>query len=307
MKILLAGGTGFIGSALLKRLADEKESVILLTRRPEAAQALSMPSVEVEEWDGKTTGTWARRVEEVDGVMNLSGESIGAKRWTAVRKDLILRSRLESTRAIVSAISLARKKPKVLINASAVGYYGAVERGEVDESFPRGRDFLADTCGQWENEALRAEAFGVRVVLIRTGIVLDKNAGALKKFLLPFRLFVGGPLGSGRQWFPWIHLDDVVGAILFALRSGALSGPVNLAAPQPVTMREFCSALAKVLRRPSWAPVPPLILRIVLGEMAGMVLTGQCVVPRKLQEAGYNFRYPRLDEALASILRKGKL
>lgn len=304
MKILLSGGTGFIGRALLKRLVEEKHRVILLTRRPALVKYLARDLVEVELWDGKTSGPWANRIEEVDGVVNLAGESIGAKRWTSTRKQLIVMSRIEPTKAIVTAIAIAKKKLSVLVNSSAVGYYGSVESGDVIESHPRGNDFLADLCERWEQEARAAENLGLRVVMFRNGIVLEKDGGALEKFLLPFKLFVGGPLGSGEQWLPWVHRDDAVDAIIFALQNPSLSGPVNLAAPDTATMKEFCSALGRAMGRPSWAPVPAFLLRAILGEMAGMVLTGQRVVPKKLVEAGFKFRYPKLDEALRAVLKK---
>ncbi len=304
MNILVTGGTGFLGRALLKRLLEEKHSVVLLTRHPDAVKDLGGDSIEIEQWDGKTTDPWLHRVEGVDGVVNLAGESIGAKRWTEARKASLVGSRIDATRAIIAAISRAKKKPRVLVNASAVGYYGDVKSGDVTETYPRGSDFLPGLCDQWEKEAGRAEGLGVRVVIFRIGIVLEKDGGALQRLMLPFKLFVGGPLGSGQQWFPWVHRDDVVDAILFALNNLNLSGAYNLATPDPVTMREFSTALGRAMRRPSWAPVPAFVLRAMLGEMSGTVLTGQRVVPRKLQEAGFSFRYPKLDGALAAILRR---
>jgi len=304
MNIVVSGGTGFIGNALLKRLVESGHRVTLLTRNPDAVKHPPGGRVDVERWDGKTAGSWAQCVDGADAVMNMAGEPIAAKRWTDTQKTRILNSRLDATRAIVAAIQKAEQKPSVLVNASAVGYYGHVESGDVTESHPKGVDFLADTCARWEEEVTKAEPLGVRVVRLRTGIVLEKDGGALKKMLLPFKLFVGGSLGSGHQWFPWVHRDDVVGIILFVLEHADLSGPVNVAAPEPVTMKQFCKALGAVMGRPSWAPVPAFVLRVTLGEMSDMLLTGQRVVPQKLQEAGYSFRYPRLDEALAAIVGK---
>ncbi len=305
MKILVAGGTGFIGRALLKQLSEAKHHVTLISRNTEAGKSFAGERIRTEYWDGKTAGPWTHQVEGADAIINLAGESIGSGRWRVARKALILDSRISATKAMVAAMAQANKKPSVLVNISAVGYYGNVESGDVTESHPRGNDFLADVCGQWEHEAIAAEALGVRVVLPRNGVVLEKDGGALKRMLLPFRFFVGGPLGSGLQWFPWVHRDDVIGAILFALENRNLSGPLNIAAPDPVTMREFCKALGKAMGRPSWAPVPALVLKIVLGEMSQMVLTGQRVVPKKLQTSGYKFKYPKLDEALAAILSSG--
>jgi uncharacterized protein (TIGR01777 family) len=191
----------------------------------------------------------------------------------------------------------------VLINASAVGYYGNVPEGAVTEINPRGAGFLADVCGQWEDEAMKAQAFGVRVVLLRTGIVLDKNGGALKKFLLPFRFFVGGPLGNGRQWFPWIHVQDEVNAILFAMEHEQIIGPVNLTAPHSVRMSEFCKVLGKVLRRPSWFSVPGFILKIALGDMAEpLLLDGQKAIPKKLLDARFQFQFQNIEDALREMI-----
>ena len=304
MKIVLTGGTGFIGSALLKRLEREKHNVVLLSRNPDTVVHFKTNFVEIDRWDGKSVGRWAEHVDGAEAVINLAGEPLAAKRWTEIQKARIVSSRVDGAKAIVAAIAGAQKKPSVLVNASAVGYYGNVESGDVTETHARGTDFLAQTCARWEEAARAAEEHGVRVVLLRTGIVLGKDGGALKKMLLPFKLFVGGSLGSGRQWFPWVHRDDVVSAILFALEKVALSGPVNVASPESVTMKEFCKRLGRVMRRPSWAPVPAFVLQIVLGEMSAVVLTGQRVVPGKLEAAGYNFQYPKLDGALEDILRK---
>ncbi len=304
MKIVVAGGSGFLGKALLKKLIEANHSVALLSRNPRAAQSNVPSSVQVEQWDAKSVGNWAQRIDGADAVINLTGESIGGKRWTAKQKEMILSSRIDSTRAVVEAIRQATLKPKLLINQSAVGYYGNVEVGNVTEDHPRGTDFLGEVASRWEVEARKAESLGVRVVTPRTGIVLDKNGGALQKLLLPFNLFIGGPLGSGRQWFPWIHLEDEINAFLFALENPKLSGPVNLAAPESVTMKQFCTALGKAMHRPSWAPVPGFVLKILLGEMAGpLLLGGQKVVPEKLSEAGYKFRFPKLEEALSDILK----
>ncbi len=304
MKIVLAGATGFIGQRLIKKLGESGHSLVLLSRNSSEARRHYGSTLQVELWDAKTQGAWAHHLDGADAVINLAGESIAGKRWSQTQKDKILASRVDATNAIVEALSKTNKKPQVLVNASAVGYYGDVPQADVTEHYPQGNDFLAETCGRWEQAALQAEQFGVRVVCIRTGIVLDKNGGALKKLLPPFNFFVGGPLGSGRQWFPWIHIEDEIGAILFALENKNIVGPLNLAAPESVTMRQFCSALGKTMYRPSWAPVPGLVLKIALGEMAGpLLLNGQRVVPKKLSEAGYAFRFPQLDAALKDVLR----
>lgn len=298
MKIVLAGATGFIGERLVRRLREEGHALTILTRQ----RRENKEGVSYARWDGKTVEEWATSIDGSDAIINLAGEPIAAKRWSKSRKDLILSSRVNATKAIVEAIAKATKKPEVLLNASAVGFYGDVKEGEVTESHPPSSDFLGTTCAKWEEAARKAEASGVRVVRFRTGIVLEKNGGALKKLLLPFNLFVGGPLGTGRQWFPWIHIDDEIGAIVFALTNKSLSGPVNLAAPEPATMHGFCKALGRAVGRPSWAPVPGFVLQIVLGEMSTMLLGGQKIIPKKLLEAGYKFQFPQLDMALRQVV-----
>ena len=304
MTIVITGGTGFIGSGVVQRLCEEGHRIILLTRNPKAVQHLTSQSLMVEQWDAKTVGMWASRVDGADAVINLAGEPIGEKRWSPLQKARIVESRIDATRAIVDAITHAKVKPQVLVSASGVGYYGDVENEDVTESYPKGEGFLSDTCNQWEREAQAAETFRVRVVMPRFGVVLEKNGGALKKLLFPFKLFAGGPLGSGKQWFPWVHRDDVVEILLFALKNPGLFGPVNVAAPEPVTMKQFCRALGRAMHRPSWAPVPSFVLRTILGEMSEIVLGGQRIIPQKLKTAGYRFRYPKLDEALAAIFRR---
>jgi uncharacterized protein len=304
MKIVIAGGSGFIGGAVVRQLLQEKHIVVLLTRNPEAVKQSVGGLLIKEYWDGKNLGTWTKQVNGADAVINLAGESIASGRWTKKRKANIIGSRINATRAIINAIAAAQTKPRVLINASAVGYYGNVIEGEVTEEHPRGQGFLSDTCSEWEHEAGEVEKYGLRLVILRFGVVLAQDGGALRKMLLPFKLFVGGPLGSGRQWFPWIHCDDIIGIISFALHNPKLSGPVNAVAPELVTMKQFCAALGKAISRPSWAPVPAFILKTILGEMSEMMLEGQRVIPAKLKAAGYVFRYPLLINALEDIFKK---
>jgi hypothetical protein len=303
VKIILTGGTGFVGKPLLDRLLQNGHQVVLLTRNAQSVKTVGTGSLVTETWDGKTAGEWARHMADCDAVINLAGEPIAAKRWTSLQKEKIISSRIDAARAIVSAIAKAGRKPSVLINASAIGYYGSVENDAVSEISPKGKGFLADTCERWEEAAKTAASFGIRVVILRLGVVLEKGGGALSKILPPFQIFAGGPLGSGRQWFSWIHREDVVGAILFALDNPALSGPVNVVAPEAVTMGEFCKTLGRVMHRPSWAPVPAFALKILLGEMSEMLLAGQHVVPAQLQKAGYVFHYPKLESALSAILK----
>jgi uncharacterized protein len=303
MRVIIAGGSGFIGRKLIGELIQARHEVIVLSRRPDNVRK-NFPAVRAEFWDAKTGDGLANIFDEVDAVVNLTGESIAAKRWSSQQKQKILSSRIDSTRAIVNALEQTHHRPSVLLNASAVGYYGDVLEDEVTEVSPKGNGFLPDVCEQWELEAQKAQKFGVRVVLLRTGIVLDKNKGALQKLLLPFRMFIGGPLGNGRQWFPWIHVQDEVSAILFALEHEQISGAINLAAPESVRLSDFCRVLGKILHRPSWLSVPELVLRLMLGEMAEPLLfQGQKIIPKRLMEAGFKFRYPNLENALQDILR----
>jgi uncharacterized protein (TIGR01777 family) len=303
MRVVIAGGSGLIGRKLIDRLLQAQHEVTVLSRRPENVHKI-FPAVHVEFWDAKTGSVLVNILDGADAVINLTGESIAAKRWTQIQKELILSSRIESTQTIIDAIKQTKRKPSVLLNASAAGYYGNVPEGEVIEASPRGTGFLADVCALWEAEALKVQEIGVRVVLLRTGIVLDKNDGALWKLLVPFRLFVGGPLGSGKQWFPWIHLQDEISAILFTMENEHITGPLNLSAPESVRMLEFCRKLGSILYRPSWMYVPAFVLKLALGEMAEpLLLHGQKMLPQKLIDAGFKFQFPELEDALEDILR----
>lgn len=298
MQIVVAGGTGFIGQALARQLVQAGHRVTVLTRgrrRESPAEAGAYLT-----WPEGTD--WQATVAAADAVVNLAGAPIAAGRWTARRKDAILKSRLAATHALISAMATSHPRPQVLVNASAVGYYGD-SHTPGDESAPPGNDFLAAVCSQWEEAAREAEPLGVRVVRVRIGVVLHPSGGALPKLLLPFRLFAGGPMGSGRQGFPWIHIDDVVGLIRFALENAAVSGPVNAVAPQQVDNATFCRALGRTLGRPSWLPVPGFALQLALGEMATMLLTGQFLAPAAAQKAGYRFRFPELSGALSNLLK----
>ena len=301
MRIILAGGTGFIGKALRQKILEAGHEVILLTRQ---ARGGGTEGETWAVWDGKTSGDWVTFLEGADAVINLVGENIAAKRWTLEQKLKIVSSRINATRVIVKAIEQVRKRPATLINVSAVGYYGDVPDQELTERSGRGEGFLAETCEQWEAEARKAEPLGVRVILARLGPVLGEKGGMLSKMIPPFRFFVGGPLGTGRQWIPWVHRDDVIGSFLFMLEHPEFSGPVNVTAPGLMTMAEFCKVLAKVLRRPCWFPVPGFFLKIFLGDRAMIVLSGQRALPQKLLAAGYQFQHGLLPQAFESILKK---
>ncbi len=300
MKFAIAGGTGFIGSALCGRLEELGHSIVLISSRP--APVLMPPNKEWVTWKPGQPGPWEQAVDGVDAVINLAGEPIPAKRWTGAQKEKIRSSRVNTTKALVTAIGKAKKKPNLLINSSAIGYYGPRGDENVVEDTEPGNDFVSRVCIEWEEEAQKAESFGVRVVCLRTGIVLGKGGGALAKMVLPFKLFAGGPLGTGRQWVSWIQLEDEVGLIVHLLQTEDALGPVNATAPGPVTMKELCRALGKALHRPSWAPVPTFALRLLVGEMADVLVTGQRVLPAKAQQMGYTFKYPDLTEALRASI-----
>jgi uncharacterized protein len=295
MKIIVTGGTGFIGGALCEPLVREGHEVVVLTRRP---RGIPDRGVRFVHWEGTPGGAWESEISGAGAVINFAGEPLDARRWTDRQKDRILQSRIKATIALVETIRKGISKPAVFISASGVGYYGPVDDGRLSEDAPQGSDFLSMVTAQWEAAAQTARENGVRTVILRTAVVLARGGGALRKMLFPFKLFAGGPLGSGRQWFPWVHRDDLVGAIMLALKEPTISGVFNVVAPESVTMKQFCSVLGGTLHRPSWMPVPSFALKLLLGEMSGMVLTGQQAVPARLLEAGYRFKYPDLTSAL---------
>ena len=303
MRVLISGGSGLVGLALAERLIQSGHRVVITSRNP--ARVKKVPrGVKVEAWDAASWQELVPLVDGADAVVHLVGENLAAGRWTKKRKQRIHDSRVGSSRAVATAIANAKSQPGVLVQASAVGYYGPCGDEEIDEEATAGEDFLAGLCREWEEASAEVEDQGVRRPLLRTGPVLSTEGGALPRMLLPFRLFVGGPLGSGQQWFPWIHLEDEVGAICFLLEHGLATGPFNLTAPTPLTNRDFSSVLGKVLRRPSAMPVPAAVLRLAFGEMGELLLTGQRAVPKKLLEAGYQFRYPEAEGALRNLLNR---
>jgi uncharacterized protein len=299
MNLVIAGGSGFIGSQLVARLGEQSHSLTKLTRARSTEKQVSRGRWVV--WQPGMRGEWESYIDGADGVINLAGEPIAQKRWSAAQKEKIRSSRVSTTRALVNAIAEAKTKPKFLISGSAVGYYGPRGDEILTETSKPGEGFLAEVCREWEDEARKAEAEGVRVVLLRTGIVLGQGKGALGKMVKPFKFFAGGPLGSGKQWVPWIHIDDEVGLIQFLMERADATGPFNATAPSPVTMEEFCKVLGDVLNRPSWASMPESVLTLILGEMADMLLTGQKAVPQAAQTLGYRFKYAELPDALRSL------
>lgn len=342
VRIVVAGGTGFIGRALVADLLRAGHEVIVLTRRGGTAAEVGWSGSEVAksdsirfvQWDPEGAGSGAGDpqgrdsgaldiqdvVDGADVVVNLAGSTI-ATRWTATNKRRIVQSRIAATRALVRTIRAAKNKPKVFVSASAVGYYGPRGDEDVTETSPSGDDFLAEVCRRWEAEAMEAagigrlkrtgatevpagaggaEDVGLRVVLARFGLVLG-DGGALQMMALPFRLFAGGPLGSGRQWMPWIHIDDAVGMLRFAIRNGDVRGPLNVTGPAPLRNRQFAKVLGRVMGRPAFMPAPAFAMRFVLGEMADMVLTGQRALPERATEAGFRFRHEDAESALRAV------
>jgi uncharacterized protein (TIGR01777 family) len=303
MRILITGGTGFIGKPLCTKLVSLGHRVTVITRRKPDTQNAGSEGV-----DYFTANLFEKPelpvelLEKTDAVINLAGESIGGRRWTKTQKMKIIESRTRTTKALVDAIAKAQTKPKLFISTSAVGYYGARGDKELDETAPAGNDFLARTCVQWETEARKAQALGLRVVILRSGVVLGRDAPALKKMLLPFKLFAGGPLGSGKQWLSWVHLEDAIDLILFSLENEQVSGPVNVTSPKPVNNKSFAKILGKILKRPSFMPAPAFALKAALGEQALIVLAGQRVLPKKAQELGFRFKHADLEDALRDIL-----
>lgn len=306
MKVALFGGTGFIGRNLTEELLADGYEVMIVTRSLDKAGKFIgqyAPGTEIKavKWDPALPLSAVPELQDTEAIINLAGESIGSRRWTDSVKQEILDSRVKTTQALVSAINDGDIQPHVFINASAVGYYGSCGDTAVDESTAVGGDFLAQVCQAWENEAYKVKKPGTRVATLRTGLVLG-HEGALNKMLLPFKLYLGGPLGSGKQWLSWIHIKDLVRLIKYIVEHQELSGPANGTAPEPVTMKTFCSILGEVLERPSWLPVPELALKAVLGQMSEMLLHGQRALPQKALDAGFEFSYPALKQALQNIL-----
>jgi uncharacterized protein (TIGR01777 family) len=305
MKVFVTGGTGLIGSRLIERLLARQDSVVLLTRSADSLQTHFGDRCQVVEGDPAKRGDWMDAVPDCDAVVNLAGESLFRKRWKPKSLLRISESRIKTTEHIVHALIRKPERPaggyKVLVSASAIGYYGALGDEEVDEDHPPAHDRLAQLCVDWEKTALSAEPLGVRVVTPRIGVVLDREGGALRQMLTPFKLFIGGPIGSGKQWMSWIHHADMTGLILFALDNAQAGGPMNATAPNPVTNKQFARALGRALHRPSFLPTPKFALRIALGKVAKVITTGQRIIPKKALSLGYQFQFSNLDAALADL------
>lgn len=317
MRVVLAGGSGFLGQALAARLAHDGHDVVVLTRRVNAPTGTGrqvvwrpdggsnrLPDSDIPGTQEMDTGAWAREIDGAGAVVNLTGEGLASRRWSASRKAVLRRSRILPTRSLVGAIRAATTPPPVFIQCSGVNYYGTSEDEIIDESFPPGSDFLATLTVDWEAEARAAEALGCRVVIVRNGVVLGRKGMALRKMMPAFRWFVGGPLGSGRQYVSWIHVDDWTAMMVWAMTTPAVSGAINATAPEPVTNAVFSRALGRALHRPSFMRVPGFVLRLVTGEVADAVLLkGQRVVPKRALELGFTFAHPSVDEAMKTATR----
>lgn len=306
MKVAITGATGFVGSRLVERLQEAGHTAVILTRNPDQARQVfsqaCFPQVEIVAYQPTESGAWQQVISGCDGVVNLAGEPIAEKRWTPEVKAQVLNSRKLGTEKVVEAIAQANPKPGVLVNASAIGYYGTSETTTFDEASPSGDDFLATVCQNWEAAAEKVRELGVRLVILRIGIVVGQG-GAIAKMIPPFKLFAGGPIGSGNQWFSWIHREDLVNLILQALTQPGMAGTFNATAPNPVRMAELCKTLGEAMNRPSWLPVPALALEALLGDGAKVVLEGQEVIPKRTLETGFQYQYPTVKPAIEQVLQ----
>lgn len=307
MKVAIAGATGFVGSRLVEKLQAAGHQVVVLSRDAARARrvfpASAYPNLEVVAYTPASSGDWQKSIAGCDGVVNLAGAPIAEERWTPARQQAIMDSRKLTTAKLVEAIVNANPRPSVFVSGSAIGYYGTSETAEFDETSPAGDDFLAAVCKDWEAAAQPAKNAGTRLAILRLGIVLGMG-GALGKMLPAFKLFAGGPLGTGKQWFSWVHREDLVDLILYALQNSQVQGVLNATAPNPVRMNELCQTLGEVLKRPSWLPVPSFALELLLGDGAKVVLEGQKVLPKQTLASGFQYQYPTLKLALEEILSR---
>jgi len=303
-RIIITGATGFIGRALSSELASAGYEIIALSRRPAEAEKIPGPDVKAVAWDAATATGWSAFADGATAIINLAGDNIGSGRWTEKKKQRILASRVNAGKAVAEAIRGAKHKPRVLIQASAVGYYG--DRGDelLYEDSSNGSGFLAEVVRQWEQSVREVESLGIRLAAIRLGVVLGARGGVMSRLIPPFRFFVGGHPGSGRQWLSWIHIDDVIGIIRFLVENADCKGPFNVTAPEPTVSKDFYNALGKAMHRPAFFPMPAFALKLALGEMATeLLLSSTKVVPGKLLEAGYEFKFSEPTAAFGNILR----
>ena len=304
-KILITGATGLIGRELCKTLSSRGDELTIFSTNVERAKAILPFAKEVIEWKDYEKD-YSAYFDGKNAVIHLAGANVAGKRWTVNYKNEIYDSRIRTTKNLVASIELCQNKPEVFISASAIGFYGDVENSALTEASPNGKDFLSDVCADWEKTSEQLETFNMRRVIVRTGIVLSTKDGALKKMLLPFRFYIGGPLGNGKQWFSWIHLADIISLYLFLIDNQNLKGIFNAVSPHPVQMKTFANTLGKVLCKPSFFPVPKFVLRLVLGESASAILASQKVLPAALLQAGFKFNYENLEAALNDLLSSGR-
>lgn len=303
MRVIVTGATGFVGKVLNNNLLDSGYEVVGLSRNKKKAQSILGDKIAILEWDGTTSSGWASATENADAIVNLAGANLSSRYWTASYKKELWDSRVNAGKAIVQAIMRAKHKPKILIQASAMGYYGSRKDETLDELSSKGKGFLSNLVEAWEASTERVEALGVRRVVIRSSVVLGRGSIITSLLRIPFKLFMGGYPGDGKQWFSWIHIEDHIRVIRFSLENSNIKGIINLASPEPVKMKEFCRVYGKILRRPAWARVPSIALKLALGDMAReTILVSQKIFPKKLLEIGYQFKYPNLEPALSDSL-----
>jgi len=306
MRIMIAGGSGLIGRELTSLLTSAGDEVTILSRKPELIKGMPEGVAQLR-WDGKSVQKWGLQIEKTDVVINLTGENLSGEgflpsRWTKERKSRLVQSRVNSGKVLTKAIEMAKVKPSVFVQASGIGFYGTLQEKPLSENDSSGDDFLANLSMEWEASSQPVELMGVRRVVVRNGVVLSNKGGALPLILLPYKLWMGGPLGDGHQVYSWIHIDDEVNAIQYLIRNNQARGVYNLTSPNPVTNDEFGRTISKVMKRPHYLPIPGFAMRLALGEVASMVLEGQRVLPKKLLEGGYEFKFPTLEQALRALI-----
>lgn len=301
-KVVITGATGLIGKKIADLLIQRGDELTIFTRSIDKAKQIIPDAAEYVEWN-LSLDNWQAALDGKYAVIHLAGENVMAKRWNEKQKKNIFNSRIDTTRSLVNAIENTAYMPKVFLAASAIGYYGNSEQSVSEESEP-GNDFLSGVVKAWEDETKKVDLFKVRRVNVRTGIVLDKNEGALAQMITPFKYFIGGPLGSGKQWFPWIHIDDVAGIFLYALDNENVNGILNAVSPNPLRMNEFCKLLGRVMHRPSLFKVPEFILRLIFGEATEVLLQGAKVIPKRTLQLGYEYKFDKEEKALIDLLKK---
>ena len=302
MRVIITGGTGLIGSHLAARLVEDRHEVIVLSRHPEQHVDSIPAGVRAERWDSRTAEGWGPLADGAGAIVNLAGANLSDSRWTEAQKQKILESRVNAGQAVVEAVRGAAQKPGCVIQSSGINYYGTPGDVLVTEDSPSGNDFLSHVSRLWEASTAEVDQMGVRRAIIRTAMVLSAEGGALPRLMLPFRLFAGGPMGNGQQWYSWIHINDEVDAIYHLIKTSEAYGPYNLTSPNPVTNSRFAKILGEAMHRPSFLPVPAFALKTVLGEMSIVVLEGQRAVPKRLLESGYQFHFPELKPALEDLI-----